>query len=509
MRKAAARALGHIGVKQALPDAAIRALSELVLNADDHGLLLNAVVAVGQSAAKIRYPDQVVERIAQLFDDKHVLSLYLPAVKTLGQIGAAQALPGSVFDRMNAVFINAERIGERKNLAGAFTEIAKRRPLPAATVDLLIATLAQEENSWVHVQVIHALAYTAIDHPETIPVITAATEHARKEVRSAAEHALRIMEHKRTFGEREPLAMAHDRSQSIESRLAALRIIKSTRIDAGVYDDIIALAADDQTEIRVAALGLFHYLARSPDDDLDQRILIPELIKSMSDADPKVREAAVGALSTISMHRRGYQHGDQALSAQLEANVEDPEPRVRVLALVVKMTGNANRAELDEIVKRGLDDADPYVRRNAVGWLSSDKTRTSERQALFEQALKDPDADVRAAAAQAQQTWEARKRSWPIELWQTWRAGEYGKVGLTILTTVTMAAPVLVCIIFLLYFMARLLTYLFQRRWRAVVVIPVIAIWAADSYGMFVLYFAAGHAGSLDGGEIAVLAGAL
>ena len=424
----------------------------------------------------------------------------------LGQIGAAQALPGSVFERMNAVFTDAERRGERKNLAAAFAEIAKRRALPAATVDLLIATLAEEENSWVHVQVIYALAHAAIDHPETIPVITAATEHARKEVRSAAEHALRIMEHKRTFGEREPLAMAHDRSQSIETRLAALRIIKSTRIDTAVYDDIIALATDDQTEIRVAALGLFHYLARSPGDEFDQRVLIPELIKSMSDADPKVREAAVGALSTISMHRRGYHRSDQALSAQLDASAEDAEPRVRVLALVVKMQ---SRADVDEIIKRGLEDADPYVRRNAVSWLSSERTRTSERQAFLEQALQDSDADVRAAAVQAQQTWQARKRSWPIELWQTWRAGEYGKVGLAILTTVTIAAPILVCIIFLLYFMARLLTYLYQRRWRVVVLIPVIAIWATASYGMFMLYFAAGHAGSLDAREIAVLAGAL
>ena len=128
-----------------------------------------------------------------------------------------------------------------------------------------------------------------------------------------------------------------------------------------------------------------------------------------------------------------------------------------------------------------------------MDWLNLPKTRASQRQALFEQALQDSDAGVRTIAAQAQQKWNTRKRAWPIELWQTWRAGEYGKVGLTIVTTVTIAAPIVVGIIFLLYFMARLLTYLYQRRWRAVVLIPVIVIWAAASYGMFILYFGAGH----------------
>ena len=36
---------------------------------------------------------------------------------------------------------------------------------------------------------------------------------------------------------------------------------------------------------------------------------------------------------------------------------------------------------------------------------------------------------------------------------------------------------------------------------------PVLAIWVAASYGMFVLYFATGRAGNLDAGEVAVLAG--
>ena len=39
--------------------------------------------------------------------------------------------------------------------------------------------------------------------------------------------------------------------------------------------------------------------------------------------------------------------------------------------------------------------------------------------------------------------------------------------------------------------------------------IPVMANWAAASYGMFMLYFVAGMAGDVDAGETAILAGVL
>jgi hypothetical protein len=57
--------------------------------------------------------------------------------------------------------------------------------------------------------------------------------------------------------------------------------------------------------------------------------------------------------------------------------------------------------------------------------------------------------------------------------------------------------------------MARLLTYLQQRRWRAAALLPVVGAWATASYGMFVLYFAAGHIGTPDAGETAIVAGVL
>jgi HEAT repeat protein len=299
-----------------------------------------------------------------------------------------------------------------------------------------------------------------------------------------------------------------DITQQVEVRKQALRIIRSTSIDEAQFESIARLAQDPQPEVAVAALELFHYLARAPEDDFDQRVLIPTLTQAMSDPDPKVREAAYGALSTISVHRPAYLRAAD-FPALLETGAKDPEPRVRVVALVSLLGDARSTKQRDAIVERGLTDPDPYVRRMAVSWLGSPRTKTRSRQDLIAQALGDPDPDVRATAVAAQQQWDSRKRSWPIDLWRLVREGEYGKVGMRILVAVTVATPILICGIFLLYYMARLLTLLQQRRWRAAAVVPVIAAWVGASYGVDMLFFLAAHVGDADGGEIAIVAGIL
>jgi hypothetical protein len=165
--------------------------------------------------------------------------------------------------------------------------------------------------------------------------------------------------------------------------------------------------------------------------------------------------------------------------------------------------------ERARLLRQGLEDADPYVRNMAASWLGSPRTEVGEREALIARARQDPDAGVRRTAEAALEQWESRERSWPVEWWKLWRAGEYSKLGLMALTAVTIAAPVIIGLAFLIYFLARLLTYLYERRWRAVVVLPVMGVWAAASYGMFLLYFVAGHAGHLDGWKTFQLAGVL
>jgi hypothetical protein len=300
-----------------------------------------------------------------------------------------------------------------------------------------------------------------------------------------------------------------DSSEAVEQRLQALRILRSTPIEQAAYEDLASLARDSDTRIVIAALEIFHFMARSPDDDFDQRVLIPELTRAMSQPDPRVREAAFGAVSRIISHRSDYLDGSTRIRAALEAGANDSDPRVRVVALAAMMRGDPGRVERAAILERGLTDADPYVRRHVVSWLGSPRGRYADREIWFERLATDADPDVALSALAAQQQWQGRKRAWPVELWRELRAGEYEQVGRSVVIAITVAAPVVICGIFLVYFVARLLTYAGRRSRRAVVALPVIGLWIAASYGMAWLYFIAAHAYPTELGEFLLLAAIL
>jgi len=508
VRKAAATALGQIGSRRALTPDAIEALTDVVIEAKEDAMLNSAIAAVGFAAKNNRYSVNVIERIANLFDEKHGAWLYQQAATALGRIGAAQSLPAAVFAVLNRLVADPVRPGEREYLTAAFTEIAKGGRLPPSSLDILVEVLSEESNRRIRKSVVYALAHAAAHYPRAPAVLRAATRDQDPDVVKAAEHGLRIVESKRVFADTDPLALAMDATRPAAERLQGLRAVRGTRIEQANYAQLASLAHDGDTEVAVAALGIFRYLGGDPGDDFDRNILIPELTRAMTHADPKVRKVAFGALSSMSTHRPNYLRAAD-FPERLEAGADDSDPKVRLVVLVTMLRAAGGAAASDEVIARALADPDPYVRANGVSWLGSPNTKTGKREAFIAQAMQDPDADVRATAVTSEQTWGSRKRAWPIEIWQRWRSGERTQVGMTILAAVTIAAPILICGAFLLYYMARLLTYVVQRRWRAAAVIPVLLMWTGASYGMGMLYFLAGHAGNSDTHELLVIAGIL
>ena len=309
VRKAAAHSLGNLGSQAPLSAEATSVLSGLVLAEQDDALLSAAIVAVGQSAAKNRYSDEVVERIAGFFSEKHYVWLYSRSATTLGQVGAAQPLPDGVFAIMNARFAEPVHPGEREFMANAFAEIARGQVLPVTTLDILADAFESEPNHRIRKSIIFALAHSAAAYPRAVTVITAATSDPDENTAKIAENGLRIIEYERTFADRDPLLLAMDTTKPVATRLKALRIIRGTGIEPAAYEQIIALAQDPESEIAVAAIEMFLYVARSPDDDFDQLVVIPALSQAMSDSDPRIRYAAFGVLSTISLHRPAYPRG--------------------------------------------------------------------------------------------------------------------------------------------------------------------------------------------------------
>ena len=511
VRFVALRRLGGVGYRQALPADAMQVLASTVLTGQEDALLSASVEAAGKAAAKNRIGEDVVQRIARILEERHLMWLYSVAISALGDIGAAQALPEEVFTAMNARFATGQRAGEREDLARAFSTIAQGSgpQLPTAVLDALAAALAEDKNYRIRVHAIYTLAYSNAYYPQAKSLLAAATGDSHRDVSNAAAHGLRIIDVNQLYAGREPMAVALDRSLPAESRLKAIGPLRVNRRDVAWREGILALARDDDPRIAAAALDLFSYIDGSPDDEFDKRRLIPQLTAAMSHADPHVRRAAYGALGRQFVHNPRYKRRAQDFRPQLETGAKDPDAKVRVVALATMLRAEPGEQERERLLRQGLEDADPYVRRMAVSWLGSPRTEADERQALIARARQDPDADVRQTAEAAQKQWESRERSWPVEWWKLWQAAEYSKLGLMGLTAVTVAAPVIIGLAFFIYFMARLLTYLYERRWRVLAVLPVMGVWAAASYGMFLLYFVAGHAGHLDGWKTFQLAGVL
>ncbi len=490
--------LGAIGHRQALPADGVQVLGDAVLAESEADPLLAAIEAAGQAAAHNRMPEAVVLRLADLSDDKRRAWLTQRAIEALARIGAAQPLPDAVTTRLGDAFTDPRRRGQREDLARAFRTIAEGGgQLPVAILDALAAALAADEkNTRIRVSAVYAIAYSKDHYPQAGTLLAAAERDSNRDVQRAAAHALRIIAAQKLYAGRAPMAVVLDRSLTVEDRLIAIGPLKVNRRDAAWRANVLTLARDPDPRIVVAALDLIRYISGSPDDAFDRDALIPQLNAAMTHADPQVRRAATVALGQQLGSQGRYRGHADDFRPRLDAGAQDPDAKVRIAALATLVGIAPGSDERAALLERALTDADPRVRASFVGWLGTPRTEFAQRDALLARALADPDPNVRRAAEAAQKTWATRERSWAVEGWKLWQAGERETLGIRALTVVTVAAPVIVGLSFLLYFMARLLTYLYQRRWRALVVLAVMAAWAAAGYGMFMLYFMAAHMGS-------------
>ena len=302
--------------------------------------------------------------------------------------------------------------------------------------------------------------------------------------------------------------IATDSNQTVEDRLVALRQLRSSTIPEALHESIANLAQDPDPPIVVSALETYPYLARSPNDRLDREVLIPALEHAMASEEPSIREAAYAALSNISVHRPGYLRAGEFLGL-LESGAGDPEPRVRAIALASRLRASSSTKEREAVIELGLADSDPYVRRTTISWLGSPDLHIDRREELIARGQQDSDPSVRSIATASLQQWTGRKRAWPVELWRLWREGERRKVGVRLLFGATVGTPILICLVFALYCVVRVIVLALQKRIRAVVGVLILGVWAAATYGMVILYFLAGHVGDVDSKEMLTVAGVL
>ena len=489
VRSAAAHTLGQIGFEEVLPEVVKKALIESVMMGEDKTIQVAAIKAIGQSARRCnQYPDSIILHFAALLNESgQPKNIQVESIDALGKMASIQALPDSVLLDMHTIYVNVDKRNLREILTRSFNKIAASQPLPRVTLDSLADIILHEEGNIIRTQAIFTLAHSSVDYPSGVELINTVAQNKTGKfngiLQRAATNALKSMDEWQGIRTHDPISLALDLTAPVKIRLAAIKRAKSQVIKPVSYKHVLELAKDTDSQIRAAGVAILHSIGSSPDAEFDTQFLLPQLRSAMFDSDSLVRTAAYSALSKLFVHRPSYRHRVADFQSQINAGMKDANAKVRVTAMAALLRSKLSTKERDAILIAALNDNSPTVRQSVFSWVGYPGTKSNIQETLFAKAQQDPNEAVRTAAAKAQKKLKPRSR----------QSRSLKKHILSILAYVTMVVPIIVGGVFLLYYVARLLTYIGQKRRRAIAVIPVIMLWATASLGMFTLYFIAAY----------------
>ncbi len=150
----------------------------------------------------------------------------------------------------------------------------------------------------------------------------------------------------------------------------------------------IATAFDDPSprvrRLALEAVELLGILAKES---------LPAVVARLSDADADVRAAGAAAIAATGPYAAPHVGALASLST-------DPIPRVRLEAVLALVRVGSNSKEVEGALDRFADDGDASIRATVVGWRRARVTDATS-VATIAKGLRDPDAVVRAKAAEA------------------------------------------------------------------------------------------------------------
>ena len=216
-------------------------------------------------------------------------------------------------------------------------------------------------------------------------------DNADAEVRTAAAHALAVLESASTIT---PLLEAHadGRLEDITGVNALGRFVAA---DERVRDLVIGVSRageEDAREAAVTGLNRFGLIAMDSSDPQAEVILRAVLDALRTDPSEEVRAAA--APYTRPHLRRDLD--EEMIAAMLAALQSDPSPIVR--EAVLERIAAGKRVASDDAVLLALQDEDASVRERALN-LAHEVLMFSELHSAGLAGLSDPDACARCAAA--------------------------------------------------------------------------------------------------------------
>ena len=412
----AAGALARIGDARAFeallpllgdPDAAVRQATVGALNSIGHpgmasriaGLLDDPNPNTRESAVKIagyfgypecverviaacRDPEELVRRSAlghlPYFDDPRALELLAAALVTetpRGRAAAAEALGAMAGSGARALLHKA--LDDSESWVRYFAAIGLGRHGDASAVDRLSRAAVSDAAPPVRVAAIEALG--AVGGQSIAELL----ETLAGEDGEIGDAAVRVMGRFESDGDGDVVGTAL-RSLDVPRRLAAIEALARRASLAAIEPLRWVLCADAEPKVRSAALDALSKLART--DSEAGRAAVQSLISCLGDSGARVDVAA--ALARLP---------PSAIPSLAEALAAD-DPRTR--RGVVETLGRITHPAASVYLQRSLTDADAVVRRQAIVALTRFGTR-GLTQRFSAMAHQDPSTAVRQAAITA------------------------------------------------------------------------------------------------------------
>ena len=441
LRQQAATQLSSLAQQQALPAGLLSRLPPLTPGMDPN-LATTYATLIDQAARRQPPPPNAMKFLDTLIQQGDWRAKNT-AIQALGQIGFYHGLDDAHIAQLTELVVHKHTLGNQVHAADAawaLKLIGQKRPLPAATVEVLVELMRNGRDANARQRAVSAISTQLTSTPALIDEIEAVLDDPDSRVRRAARNAIHKFESAKPTEPEQALTLAASEDEPSTRRLRALQSILRQDPGNARAHAIAQIMADHEDPVLRA--GITSMAGALPDHDAEALFA-----GALDDADPQVRAAAV-------------------------------------LPLIARRTSGGEDAQA-LLIRRLLDDPAQEVQRNVLLSIRSNELNTYAVRA----ALRDMQTDYPQLARERTALLDSLERASRTTIQRFWDAAlEPKNYGLyAFIATATLAA--VVCVPFLLYFTARCYVYLTARQWRALTALGILVVWVGASFALGWAFF--------------------
>jgi HEAT repeat protein len=448
LRQQAATQLSSVAQLQMLPADILHRLPPLTPEME-RNLATSYATLIDWAARRQAPPPNAIEFLDALIEQGD-WSAKNTAIHALGQIGFYHGLDDKHIAQLTDLVTYEHVLGRQVHAADAawaLKLIGQKRPLPPATVEVLVELMRNGRDANDRQRAVSAVSTQLSSTPALIDEIEAALDDPDSTVRGAARNVIYRLETAKPTDPSQALQIAADEDEPNTRRLRALqRLLRQDLTDARVRSIAQIMAHHEDPVLRA---GMVSMAGALPDSEAEALFA-----GALDDADPQVRAAAV-----LPLIARRATDGEEAQALLIRRLLEDPTPQVQRKVLLSVRSNNLNTYRVRAAL-RDMETDDPHLAR--------------ERSVLL-------DSLERASRTRLERFWDA--------------ALEPKNYGLYAFIVVAGLA-ILICVPFLLYFTARCFVYLSARQWRALAALGILATWIGASFALGWAFFIGAFIGS-------------